>query len=279
MSSATSAELQAVAHYIQTWADVFSQTLAEITQSPLPCAVLGDVPSEVTAASETDLSIIAASSGTLRGELSLRLTASSTLQLAKFFMGEMAAAATEVTAEHREAVLELLRQVGGLAASSFKATYGELQIHLDAAPAAPSWPPSDTAWLRIGEDPAKAVLIEIQLSAALAAGLRTGREESPAPLPDPVAPPLETAPPPPHDEKVNLDLLMNVELAVTLRFGSRELLLREVLDLIPGSVVDLDRQVHDPVDMLLDGRVIARGEVVVMDGNYGLRVTEVAPAT
>jgi len=77
---------------------------------------------------------------------------------------------------------------------------------------------------------------------------------------------------------VNLDLLLDVELGVTLRFGQRRLLLREILDLNPGSVLDLDRQVADPVDMLLDGRVIARGEVVVFDGNYGLRVTEVAPA-
>jgi len=71
---------------------------------------------------------------------------------------------------------------------------------------------------------------------------------------------------------------MDVELGVTLRFGRRRLLLREVLDLNSGSVIDLDRQVEEPVDMLLDGRVVARGEVVVMDGNYGLRVTEVAPA-
>ncbi len=66
---------------------------------------------------------------------------------------------------------------------------------------------------------------------------------------------------------------------MTLRFGSRRLLLREVLDLNPGAVVELDRQVADPVDVLLDGRLVARGEVVVLDGNYGVRVTEVAPAS
>lgn len=71
---------------------------------------------------------------------------------------------------------------------------------------------------------------------------------------------------------------MNVDLAVTLRFGSRRLLLREVLDLNPGAVVELDRQVEEPVDVLLDGRLVARGEVVVMDGNYGVRVTEIAPS-
>ena len=76
-------------------------------------------------------------------------------------------------------------------------------------------------------------------------------------------------------EPVNLDLVMNVELNVTLRFGQRQLSLREVLELTTGSVVELDRQVEEPVELLLNGMVIARGEAVVIDGNYGLRVTEV----
>lgn len=73
----------------------------------------------------------------------------------------------------------------------------------------------------------------------------------------------------------NLDLLMDVELDVTLRFGQRHLTLKEVLDLTSGSVIELDRQVEEPVELILDGKVIARGEAVVIDGNYGLRVTEV----
>ena len=72
-----------------------------------------------------------------------------------------------------------------------------------------------------------------------------------------------------------LDLLMDVELDVTLRFGRRSMLLREVLELDAGSVVELDRQVQEPADLLLDGRLIARGEVVVLEGNYGLRVLEI----
>jgi flagellar motor switch protein FliN/FliY len=68
---------------------------------------------------------------------------------------------------------------------------------------------------------------------------------------------------------------MDVELNVTLRFGQRQLTLREVLELTSGSVVELDRQVEEPVELLLEGKVIARGEAVVIDGNYGLRVIEV----
>jgi flagellar motor switch protein FliN len=72
----------------------------------------------------------------------------------------------------------------------------------------------------------------------------------------------------------NLDLLRDVELEVTLRFGERTMLLRDILELGEGSVVELDRQVEEPVDLLLDGKLIARGEVVVVDGSYGLRIQE-----
>jgi len=74
----------------------------------------------------------------------------------------------------------------------------------------------------------------------------------------------------------NLELLMDVELAVMLRFGSRHAPLREVLELAPGAVLELDREIHEPVDLLLNDRVIARGDVVVVDGNYALHITEVA---
>jgi flagellar motor switch protein FliN len=74
----------------------------------------------------------------------------------------------------------------------------------------------------------------------------------------------------------NLDLLLDIELQASLRFGGREMLLSEILDMAPGDVVPLDRSVHAPVDLVIGDRIVARGEVVLVDGNYGLRVTEVA---
>jgi flagellar motor switch protein FliN/FliY len=76
-------------------------------------------------------------------------------------------------------------------------------------------------------------------------------------------------------DRANLQLVMDVELNVSLRFGQCQLPLRDVLDLTSGSVIELDRDVDDPVELLLDGKVIARGEAVIVDGNYGLRVTEI----
>jgi len=74
----------------------------------------------------------------------------------------------------------------------------------------------------------------------------------------------------------NLELLLDVELEATIHFGERELLLRDIFALMPGSVVELNQVLNAPAELLIAGRSIARGEVVVVDGNFGLRVTEVA---
>ena len=67
-----------------------------------------------------------------------------------------------------------------------------------------------------------------------------------------------------------------MELEAALRFGCKEMPLAEILDLGPGDVVQLDRNVADPVDLIVGDKIVARGEVVLVNGNFGLRVTEVA---
>lgn len=262
------------APYLQIWAEAMAQAMSEIAGAACPCAVLDQSPTGFPTAKEDDLWVVVACSGHIRGEMSLRIPAASTLRLAQTFMSEPPSPSAELTGEHREAILELLRQVGGLAATAIKAAQGEVQFRLEAAASSPTWPPSSIAWLRIGEEASPLGAIELQMSAALVAGLRPeaaepARSESQA---------LENPPSSPGDGKVSLNLLMDVELGVVVRFGSRRLLLREVLDLNPGSVISLDRQVQEPADLLLDGRVLASGEVVVVDGNYGFRVTETGPA-
>ncbi len=82
----------------------------------------------------------------------------------------------------------------------------------------------------------------------------------------------EPATPPPSAR----DLLMEIELDATLQFGSRELPLRDVLALSLGDVLELNRHVNEPVDLVVGDRIIARGEVVILGGNFALLVTEVA---
>lgn len=85
-----------------------------------------------------------------------------------------------------------------------------------------------------------------------------------------------TAAPPAPTVGAGLELLLDVELEASLRFGCREMPLGEILDLGPGDVVQLDRHVADPVDLIVGDKIVARGEVVLVNGNFGLRVSEVA---
>ncbi len=73
-----------------------------------------------------------------------------------------------------------------------------------------------------------------------------------------------------------LDLLLDVALPVSVSFGKTSLQIRDVLKLNTGSVVELDRLVSEPVEVIVNNCVIARGEVVVVDGNYGVRVIHLA---
>ena len=79
-----------------------------------------------------------------------------------------------------------------------------------------------------------------------------------------------------REPRQRLDLLLDIELEATLRFGALELPLREVLELGPGDVLPLDRHVREPVDLVVGDRIVARGEVVLVGGNFALHVTEVA---
>lgn len=73
----------------------------------------------------------------------------------------------------------------------------------------------------------------------------------------------------------SLDVMLDMEVDAALQFGAAEMSLREVMALGPGDVVELDRHVSAPVDLIVSDRVVARGEVVVVQGNFALRVTEV----
>jgi flagellar motor switch protein FliN/FliY len=72
-----------------------------------------------------------------------------------------------------------------------------------------------------------------------------------------------------------MDVLRDVHLPVSISFGTAQLPLRDVLKLSSGSVVELNRQPEEPVDVIVNDHVIARGEVVIVDGNYAVRIQEI----
>jgi flagellar motor switch protein FliN/FliY len=72
-----------------------------------------------------------------------------------------------------------------------------------------------------------------------------------------------------------IELLHEVEMGVTVELGRTRMVVRDILDLSPGSVIELDRAAGAPIDVLVNGTLIARGEVVVIDEEFGIRITEV----
>jgi len=76
-------------------------------------------------------------------------------------------------------------------------------------------------------------------------------------------------------EETNMDRLMDVEMNVTVRFGRTEVPLRDVVKFGVGSMIELNRTIDEPVELLVNNSPFARGEVVVVDGYYGVRVTEI----
>ena len=74
---------------------------------------------------------------------------------------------------------------------------------------------------------------------------------------------------------VNLDLVLDVPVNVSLRVGATEMSIRELVKLVEGSVIALDRQADEAMDVLVNGTLIAHGEIVVVDDRFGVRLTDV----
>ena len=75
-------------------------------------------------------------------------------------------------------------------------------------------------------------------------------------------------------DRANLDVLMHVPLSVTAELGTAKMSVAEILKLGTGAIVELDRLAGGPVDLLVNNKLVARGEVVAVDENFGVRVTE-----
>jgi flagellar motor switch protein FliN len=80
------------------------------------------------------------------------------------------------------------------------------------------------------------------------------------------------------DGNRNLDLLLDVDIPISVEVGRAQMTLDEVLNLVPGSVVALDKKAEEPVDLRVNGKLVARGEVVLVDDSYGLRITQIVDA-
>lgn len=217
------------------------------------------------------------------GEQGFFLPNAAALHLAKMLMGGAPEEAGSLTKDDREAVVQFFEQI-----TTMIPVAGLLGFEAELATAEgdrPAWESAAGAAYRFFTPQETVLSLDAVLSADFLAALdaaRGARSEAQADAsPSASAPPPQAGPRAPKKlpagtGDVNLDLLMDVDLEVTLRFGQRQMLLGDVLKLTAGSVVELDQEVKDPVELLVGSKVIAWGEVVTVDGSYGLRITGLA---
>ncbi len=79
---------------------------------------------------------------------------------------------------------------------------------------------------------------------------------------------------PEKGEKPSMDLLMNVTLPVSVELGRASMTIQQVLGIYEGSVIELDRVAGEPVDILVSGKLLGKGEVVVVEDKFGIRITQ-----
>ena len=77
------------------------------------------------------------------------------------------------------------------------------------------------------------------------------------------------------DDVNGLDLLMDIPLEISVELGRVRMLVIDVVELGTGSIVEIDKAAGEPVDVMVNGRLVARGEVVVIEDNFGVRLTEI----
>lgn len=113
-----------------------------------------------------------------------------------------------------------------------------------------------------------------QIAVTASAQVTDGGHEKPAPVASSAAVEVQRAP-----ATGNLDVVLDIDLPLVVRFGRTQMTLKTLSALGPGSILDMGRSPDEPVEILVGEQVIARGEVVIVSGNYGVRITDlVSPA-
>ena len=232
--------------FVQALPAAVGQALSEKSPSPWTVSVDEKPRPLPSGAQVLNILLIAEPS---KAEAAIQISVESALLLAAM-LGGTGAAPAQFQPEHAQAVRELLAKACEKAAASLPGSQVKLQLTK-----AVSWTPARQFSLT-GADGASG---KIQFQLLFTADWPQGSSKGDAAA----------------HKGVNVSLLENVEIEVTLQFGARQLPLRAIGELRSGSVVELDKYIQDPAELLLGDRVVARGEVVIVDGNYGLRVTEV----
>ncbi|HTT34015.1 MAG TPA: FliM/FliN family flagellar motor switch protein [Methylomirabilota bacterium] len=283
-----------VQKFCEMWKESFVAVLGQLGVASPSASIIGQPAALATSPLDSEKTVIAhfVCAGAVTGDLYLMAEKPVAVSCAQLLMSEPVDSSVAFEDPHRDAFTELLRQVAGDLATQWKQETGrEITLQFDAEGRLNLDSPLNAA-LRLRGEKIPELSLSLLLSPAVCDSLAAvpaeppKEEESPKPSPQSAASvqpqPVDSAPlsEPPRGPlgplPSNLELLLDVELDATIRFGRHEMLLRDILGLMPGVVVELDQLINEPAELLVAGRMIARGEVVVVDGNFGLQVTEVA---
>ena len=209
------------------------------------------------------------------GPAALILPGAFGLGVSRALSGDTAAPVpAELGAAEKEALGELAHRLAGDVATALGEALGQ-PLGFEAAAA--QWLEQGGAELAVGED-------GLALSLALACNGMTGDAWLVVPqaaLPRPASRAgTEMALPPLHGSSSRkhgsgMELVLDISLPVTVELGRTRMMIRDILHLAPGSVLELDKLAGEPVDILINEKSIARGEVVVIDENFGVRLTSI----
>ncbi|MEO8660427.1 MAG: flagellar motor switch protein FliN [Bryobacteraceae bacterium] len=178
------------------------------------------------------------------------------------------------TAEMQSTWQEILSQTLSGLAQSIGSRLGK---EVNCSAGTPSSEPKDIQELIISLGAAKPLPLKIGFSAGLLSLLAPPEQIQPAASAPSVSHAITGAEPAPKmiPGSKTMDLLLEVELPVSVSFGRAQLRLKDVIKLTTGSIVELNRSISEPVEVIVNNCVIARGEVVVIDGYYGVRIHQI----
>lgn len=164
--------------------------------------------------------------------------------------------------------LELLSQTGsGVAQRASQLLRREVSCTAGCEAPPPADASAEVIHFQLGSS---SIQLSVCFSAELAASLASGETIAPKGARSPAPPPAERV-----ASAQPMDLLLDVELPVSISFGRAQLALKDLIKMTSGSIVELNRSVSEPVEVIVNNCVIARGEVVVVEGNFGVRIQEV----
>lgn len=232
------------------------------------------------------------------GEMGFVMRQKEASMLADLILGGEGAEKSSLEDADLDALKEALSQVAGSGAPTLSATLGrEVGFHSPTLKGVtqgglPGSLPWKHAFLGVGtvrvdgvfEAPLR-LLLPVTVAQEMARLVRDAAEEEPAPAPSAAPPPppsFETfrPGPAPAAEIRNIDLILDIEVEVMVRLGGSVMPLRDIQRLRPGSIIDLDRDTEAPMELVVNDKVIAKGELVVVGSDhFALRITEIESPT